>query len=393
MKSERLACRRAVLYVHPIKSKKRRVVVRWACLPSELLPIISGCLQDAADIIRFRSVCRSWRLSTPLLHKISPFFPVVFSIPADFPVPDYDSQTEIVASAVYLLRPRRDPSNAWIVYAQESAPGKLIFRNPMTLSKLPNEKWPNLSSDEWSSVTRIARSCNQFSTCSSWEGQQWGTKFALVTPKFSNPRSGSDQLIRLGIWSLTHRRLFVYSRGGGGHPTTGKSFQGRVIDFTVLNGQIYAAEYYGVLYVVDPTKLELIPLIRDCNINRPRLGVFTRLVGWDGGLYIVYYYPSLSWCDCFRLVEDEGDCRWEKVEDLGDGVLFLSRDSAYSVSARDLPPPWRGNSIVVYADTWSSYIWSCTWTIEVYELGVKGALISSFPGYSELFDPPLSRSS
>ena len=55
--------------------------VEWSELPKELLPTIGKNLDTRIDIVRFRSVCNTWRSSIPLFHSNSPRFPLIFPSP------------------------------------------------------------------------------------------------------------------------------------------------------------------------------------------------------------------------------------------------------------------------------------------------------------------------
>ena len=54
--------------------------VDWSALPMELLPLIGKTVQARIDVVRFRSVCASWRSFIPPLREISP-------LPLPFPYP------------------------------------------------------------------------------------------------------------------------------------------------------------------------------------------------------------------------------------------------------------------------------------------------------------------
>ncbi|KAL1120965.1 hypothetical protein V6Z11_D01G200900 [Gossypium hirsutum] len=53
----------------------------WSQLPPELVVLIAKCLEARFDILRFRSVCSSWRSSAPLPPKLNPLLPTNLPLP------------------------------------------------------------------------------------------------------------------------------------------------------------------------------------------------------------------------------------------------------------------------------------------------------------------------
>ncbi|TYH88784.1 hypothetical protein ES332_D01G212000v1 [Gossypium tomentosum] len=53
----------------------------WSQLPPELVVLIAKCLEARFDILRFRSVCSSWRSSAPLPPKLNPLLPTNRPLP------------------------------------------------------------------------------------------------------------------------------------------------------------------------------------------------------------------------------------------------------------------------------------------------------------------------
>lgn len=125
-------------------------------------------------------------------------------------------------------------------------------------------------------------------------------------------------------------------------------------DVICFNRKFYAVDRRGRLAVIDPMSFELdevIPGMEDCN------GQYTYLVESNFRLHLVNkivnprpvtYYDkeeeewvvdnaSASKPLGFKVfVFDEREKRWERVNSLGDRVLFVSRDAAFSVCAEDL---------------------------------------------------------
>ncbi|TYI43958.1 hypothetical protein ES332_A01G203600v1 [Gossypium tomentosum] len=53
----------------------------WSRLLPELVVLIAKCLEARLDILRFRSVCSSWRSSVPLPPKLNPLLPTNLPLP------------------------------------------------------------------------------------------------------------------------------------------------------------------------------------------------------------------------------------------------------------------------------------------------------------------------
>ncbi|KAJ4841608.1 hypothetical protein Tsubulata_004885 [Turnera subulata] len=114
---------------------------QWSALPSDLLVMISGCLESRLDIHRFRGVCHSWWSSVPLPHP-----PLVLKLPypicQDTSEPMYGITTghlTITESSVLSITPlpgTQTTSNSiftttapWIFRVQFLESGKLVFKD------------------------------------------------------------------------------------------------------------------------------------------------------------------------------------------------------------------------------------------------------------------------
>ncbi|KAG8503767.1 hypothetical protein CXB51_001769 [Gossypium anomalum] len=77
----------------------------WFQLPPELVVLVAKCLEARFDILRFRSVCSSWRSSVPLPPKLNPL------LPTNLPLPRRGrgewSLSYISVNTLYLIRSSR----------------------------------------------------------------------------------------------------------------------------------------------------------------------------------------------------------------------------------------------------------------------------------------------
>jgi hypothetical protein len=123
--------------------------VKWSDLPTDLLPMIGRSLDTCIDVLRFRSVCSSWRSSVPPFHPNSPRFPL------KFPNPDAATLTEpprwpprpaflfqTTFCYIQTLNPSSTSSSSstmsnkgWLMKVDESSSGKLRFVDPVLDSR------------------------------------------------------------------------------------------------------------------------------------------------------------------------------------------------------------------------------------------------------------------
>ena len=109
--------------------------VEWSALPMELLPLIGKTVQARIDVVRFRSVCASWRSSIPPLRGISS--PLLLPFP--YPINSAGGQSFLSQSTIYRLEPPDDNPNlstcsskSWLVKVEEFEPGRVRLLNPLS---------------------------------------------------------------------------------------------------------------------------------------------------------------------------------------------------------------------------------------------------------------------
>lgn len=230
--------------------------------------------------------------------------------------------------------------------------------------------------------------------------------------------SGCSQLVGLGKSDACSSRLFSfrYDLTGNNNRIPSQLIGGddycEIQDYVYFNGMIYAVDLAGHIYVFDHIDLKLVKVNHGFLWNLGyRTDQFTwkRFVVSDGDLYVVLrYYGNCNGdspeCRIYRLVVVDDVSvmmnEWEKVDDLGDRVLFITNSCSFSVYARDLAPPWKGNCVVFSDITFSSCV-CCnqeaqSLEFEVFQLGDGGddqflqfrPISSLQEGYSDLFTPP-----
>ncbi|MBA0820459.1 hypothetical protein Gohar_019708 [Gossypium harknessii] len=107
----------------------------WSQLPQELLVLIAERLEARFDVVRFRSVCCSWRSSVP--PKLYPFPPTYLRTQGRIE----ESLSHITRYTFYLLRSSRgdeiEAPACWLVKIGEGSRGvKMQLLNPFSDSKL-----------------------------------------------------------------------------------------------------------------------------------------------------------------------------------------------------------------------------------------------------------------
>ncbi|KAM1810105.1 hypothetical protein ACFX12_026911 [Malus domestica] len=111
--------------------------VEWSDLPKELWPAIGNRVDNRIDVLRFRSVCKTWRSAVPPFQQpITPPLPLSFSSPsaaADGGALQTQSKALLFQITVYrmeFLKP--NASKPWLVKFEESNSGDLRLLHPIT---------------------------------------------------------------------------------------------------------------------------------------------------------------------------------------------------------------------------------------------------------------------
>ncbi|KAK8673335.1 hypothetical protein V6N13_111678 [Hibiscus sabdariffa] len=221
--------------------------ISWSGLPEELCRKIGQCLDARFDIIRFRSVCKTWRNSLPFSHprnwylQMKPFnFNDGNARRYFFIVGDNSSNKElsssIIRSTVYILRqyPTPDPvPTPWLFKLEENEQGKLRVVNPISdapVKDLPSNfpkvlnllDYPILEVNRGVSKAVILPESDLIS------------KDAEITVLFLCP-SG-----RLLLWRNVDDRLVKINRAGCYYD-----------DIAVYRGRFVAVDRWGIVSFVD----------------------------------------------------------------------------------------------------------------------------------------------
>jgi hypothetical protein len=268
-------------------------IVDWSQLPIELWPKIGKYLDKHIDVLRFRSVCESFRSSIPPSHPNSPSFPL------QIPHPVYDSLNNYInQSTVYIIEPTDASSNSNLEpLAPSSSKGCLIKveetkNQPVSLlSPISDRKlsYP-LSSNNTSTMLWNLLDHRVVELCKSYKIEKT-TRFSSSAIKVvfypNSPWTTVEECVaccifqegKLGFmkhgdekWTLVDDKNFYYD------------------DVIVFKGQFYVTDKWGTISWIDVSTLRLI------QFSPPLCGFGNKkhLMESCGSLYVVDRYCESS---------------------------------------------------------------------------------------------------
>ncbi|KAI5418781.1 F-box protein At4g35733 [Lathyrus oleraceus] len=335
--------------------------VDWSQLPIELWPKIGKYLDNHIDVLRFRSVCESFRSSIPPSLPNSPSFPL------QIPHPIHTSlNTHLTQSTIYLIEPTgasstsnlaslapSSSSKGWLIKVQESKNQPLSLLSPISDRKLSYPQSNNNTAFKlWNLLDyRVVEICKSYTN-------EMITRFASSVRKVvfypNSPWTNVEDCVsfcifqegKLGFmkhgdqnWKLVDDKNFYYD------------------DVIVFKGQFYVTDKWGTISWIDVCSLKLI------QFSPPLCGLGNKkhLVESCGSLYVVdrYYESSENMrrnnvgrhrdreavVECFKVYKlDEEWGKWVDVKSLRDRAFILSNSCNFSVSAEDLIG-YKGNCI------------------------------------------------
>ncbi|KAI7992660.1 F-box protein SKIP23 [Camellia lanceoleosa] len=364
--------------------------VQWSTLPKDVIPILINRLETRIDLLRFRSVCRSWRSSSAASLSPQPPFP--------------------------LLSPRRRPP-PWHLHRRRDhrLPPPTVRRNsPQNYFPLSNQE-VNLLEFRISQVhnSYTFRNLELLNRKPIEAGLPFVKKIVVLG---SNPDSRIVVVV-YEMWDLDGRLAMLRVGDDSWTPIYTQHFV--CDDVIVYKGNFYTVDRSGRAFVLDPNMnlIEIAPPPTNENGKKKK----KHLVESIGDLLLVdkyfelhernvYYYKDgkervkssnremVSEMRVYRLNEDEH--RWVEVRSLEDQILFVGDDCSYSVSAREFPG-CRGNRVVYEDRAVASQIeeedelFDGLW---VYQIGVfnlgngRVRSLATCPQLARIFWPPPSSS-
>ncbi|OVA15997.1 F-box domain [Macleaya cordata] len=336
-------------------------MAEWSQLPRELLDSIAKLLTSDIYVLRFRSVCSSWRssVSYPLFYQLPNCIPihpkVVTTSLSDLGV-FYLSKRVILRLGLPENQQRRNFGTSWLIKLEQDVPGMLRLLNPLTenpIYPLPttfpkifdtiNFQISELGQEYVLRYTNKPPFTNQFG----YSGDVYMEKVVFSsTPPWS---VGIDYVI---MTIHVSGKLAVF-RSIDNSWTVIDDFTSPYDDVICYKGGFYAVDTTGRAVVVSPS-------LTVTEIASPVFGGEKKcLVESEGELLLVDRYLSIGpdedlgnvhddehigqndtyivdstiWFKVYKL--NQGGQNWVELKSLGDRVLFLGDNCSFSTSASD----------------------------------------------------------
>uniref|UniRef100_A0A803L892 DUF295 domain-containing protein n=1 Tax=Chenopodium quinoa TaxID=63459 RepID=A0A803L892_CHEQI len=312
----------------------------WSNLPGPIIHKISKLLKTQDQTLRFKRVCRKWRkCSLPLpVNILSPNLPLSIPISSSSDTPPFHlSNRPLVpqVSSVYLITPSQ-PSSAsiksWMIKVQESNPGKLRLRHPLTAKRVT--KFPSTLNLNRFRVSELAQGYNfKYSDCVH--------KVLLC--------STSPSFVEF---------LVLYHKGNLGKLT---SWHIIYLDDVVEFKKMYCAiDRKGRLYRLDTEAMTVAGVLVTepiCWGGRPTDRRKRLVVDFTSGeLYLVLRDQWRAKNSRFTVYKFNEQCkRWDVLESFGnERVIFVGIDHSFFAKTEDFPG-CKGNCIVFAANCFTQY--------------------------------------
>ncbi|XP_061361303.1 F-box protein SKIP23-like [Gastrolobium bilobum] len=322
--------------------------VEWAELQPEIVELISKSLTIYADYLRFRCVCHSWRSSLPKtpLH-LPPQLPwLMLSSRAFFDLSN--NKTHLLNLPLSSHRTRIcGSSHGWLVILDETPEVRLL--NPITRATIalpPLYTFPNVTSFNYSNIGREYLIRNPYGGVDAFNLRQMCNSFLRKVVLSSSPSQSDDDFTAFAI--AGHNNLAFCRKG----------YDSWVFVIEELYSWEDAVHHNGLFFAVSKGGI-----IAVCDVDGsfpPHVSIIqtTAPMQFSGDIhYIVFSGEDMLLVT--RILEhdfsDEGDesnlvyrtvgfeifkmnwslLKWQKIETLGDRMLFIGGNSSLSFSASD----------------------------------------------------------
>ncbi|MBA0786763.1 hypothetical protein Gotri_027085 [Gossypium trilobum] len=308
----------------------------WSQLPQELLVLIAERLEARFDVVRFRSVCCSWRSSVP--PKIYPFHPTYLRTRGRL----VGSLSHITRYTFYLLRSSRgDETEApacWLVKIGEGSHGvKMQLWNPFSDSKLES----------------LPRNFPKVLDLTNFQVIELGHQYiGLYHTYFNHPlepryidyrkkvvlQQSSTNFDDFIIFASFRRLAFLRS---GEKEWTVLEIMYDIEDIISFNEKFYAIDLNGKTRVIDQSlNVSFLP-----HVGSPGSRKF--LVKSHDNLLAVEMLSNPDKGVGFRVFRmSEEDHKWDEMESLRDRILFLDFYGAVSAPASEFY--WSKGNLIFY---------------------------------------------
>jgi len=389
----------------------------WSQLPKDLLQLISSKLDSEFYQLRFRSVCSSWRSSVPKNHHHHLTLPSHLPTPSDSNNLHHSKTTTFPLSkrTIFLITPPTNHhqtlnNNPWLIKIGPDSRDRTRLWNPLSRDKQLPLNSPHIINFNEHRVIDLGREfvIGNFNEYSSLymekvvvlDADMWGGKdrcSVLLTIHISGKiaffRGGDERWTIVPEMPSPFDDVCVFKGRPVAVDGTGRTVALRpdlsldLVAEPVFGGdKKFLVESDGELLLVD----KYLSCFRDGNFldhtNVPYgdVNVVNFDVDDDGEIFRIGSERAVRF-DVFRL--DEKEKKWVEVRYLGDRVLFLGEECAFSASASDL---CIGNgNCVIFRDYVLNDFHSTDVGNSVFHLDQRRiSPLSDFPSYSKLFWPP-----
>ncbi|KAF3568551.1 hypothetical protein DY000_02011929 [Brassica cretica] len=312
----------------------------WSLLPKDLLELISGRSQTCFEIVHFRSVCSSWRSAIP-----RPSYRLGLGLNSLLPVFNHKpwfKQCILKRIAVFLFRFQTPFGTDYLLIGvSEGESGEQVLMCPFH-----DGSW------RYKDVTTL----NTLSSQIIFMGFSYKVFFSFFRPSRSRterytkrvaflPLDGKEFAVVAGVIG----DLMMYRSFDKGWTKLEGWFQAYG-DMVSFKGKFYVVHTSGQghVFVIEPsfeiTEIQAVTLSHEIYDDR--------LVVSGDELFLVQRFTlgmdcneyEHSWFRLFRLEED-GQRRWVRINDIKDRVVVLGWDWSLCCSAKELPG-MKGNSVV-----------------------------------------------
>lgn len=333
----------------------------WSMLPGDVLHLISMQLGRPLYLTRFRSVCRTWRSSTPrhLDHPLP-------NLHLEF-VYEFNEDSWLSKHSLYLLRPHQEgPRQPWLINMSEDGnlnqlwhPIVPHFRFDHHLEMINFMELPVISLGH-----HLVLHDNQ---------NLFMEKVAAATWQ------GDDHFVIIPLFDLEACAWYSHSESRF-HITI---LESKCDDICVFKGRPCLVYKTGMTIMFNPDmSLELMAASVDLSgiISTKHL-----VVSQDKELLLVCHYFAGCSDRAFGVFSlDENERIWVELNNLGDPVIFLGDNCTFIASASDLNVT-QGNSLIYYQGGYTAY----SNGMRIYQFDQHQlSNLSDFPEYAGLFWPP-----
>ncbi|OMO80004.1 hypothetical protein CCACVL1_13222 [Corchorus capsularis] len=365
----------------------------WSQLPPELLTLITKRLETRLAVLRFRSVCSSWRSSIPpKLYPLPKFLPSKTKGRCEF------SLSRITRNTIYLVRlPENQTSDhpgcCWLVKIRDGTHRVgMRLLNPLSDSELKPlplnfPKVFDLTSFQVIELGHefVARLDVYIDHPLEPQSRDYIRKVALIWSESDN--GDFIMLALLRFWPVED---LAFLRSGEKDWTLLENVND-VQDIISFNAKFYAIQQDGKTIVIDQSlNVNSIEQFGSRNSRKFLVQSDDNLLAiemifltnsdsdTDDPVFTCSACDNVAGFRIFRLNEEEK--KWHEIESLGDKVLLLGLRQAISVSASELS--WGKGNLVFYSIGKDRAMF-------VFDLENNSASrLENCPAYFNLFWPP-----